>query len=386
MYPKFHTIIVAAGTGERFGDGVPKQYLPLAGKAVVQYSIDRFKAFDNLKSLIVVIHPDHDGFLEDVQTVMGGASRQESVFNGLKAMNASTDDIILIHDAARPLIHDDDISALINEMQSAQAACLTEFVNDTLIDAVKNGRPDRSNFRALQTPQAFRYRDILSAHKDNALAQATDDTALAETAGITVSYIQSQHPNFKITTKADFTMAEALLNMEHVHPTPKIRTGTGFDVHAFENEPSERKLMLCGIEVTHDLALSGHSDADVGLHAITDALLGAAGLGDIGDHFPPSDKGYKDMDSAIFLEKAAAMLHVQSYEISNIDVTLICEAPKIGPHKNAMKNRIAEILGLAADQVNIKATTTEQLGFTGRKEGIAAQAVATLSRHCEGMK
>lgn len=384
--PRFlYVVIVAAGSGARFGGGVPKQFLPLHGKAVLRHSVEKFVDIPGVKGIAVVTDA---AWKEEAAKALsglpvtsypqGGKTRKESVFNGLNSFpDIKDDDIILIHDAARPCVSRHDILALIGAMADQDGATLCAAMPDTIRRSPDLRQQDdipRENLYAIQTPQAFRYAAIMTAHKNAPAGQDfTDDTALLIAGGHNVKLVPGSRANMKLTTPEDLPMIEALLR-----PAPlQTRTGTGFDVHALEENP-ERKLMLCGVEIPSPLALAGHSDADVGLHALTDALLGAIGAGDIGDHFPPSDDTYKDMDSAVFLQKAVQMMKAEGAALVNADITLICEAPKIGPHKVAMKARVAALLGIAEGRVNIKATTTERLGFTGRGEGIAAQAAVSV--------
>lgn len=351
---------------------------------MLQRSVD---IFDNhpLCTAIILALPadqlDHDKTQSQkpLYKVIGGATRQASVDNGLKALEgkAQDHDLVLIHDAARPFLAHTDLESLLDAFAAdptLKAATLVKRVSDTLL--AKNGdRPDRDQLYALQTPQAFHYALICKAHKAaRAQQNQTDDTALVTDLGESVKLVEAQHFNEKITFAQDLKMAEKLWSPADY----ETRTGQGFDVHAFEDAPSERKLILCGVEVPHERALKGHSDADVGLHTLTDAILGALAQGDIGRHFPPSDPAFKNMDSAVFLEKARDLVAESQGRIINIDLTLICEAPKITPHAPAMIARVASILQLDPARISIKATTTEKLGFTGRQEGIAAQAVATV--------
>lgn len=368
----FYVLIVAGGTGSRFGGDVPKQFLPVHGKPLIQYSIEAFQSVPGFAGMCVVA----DSALVPAGTPCAapGKDRKESVLNGLKYFsNLKEEDIILIHDAARPCILLNDINKLIKTLKVKKSASLVSPLSDTI--RRENGENvSRDGLYAMLTPQGFRYGDILKAHENADPAKTyTDDVALALEAGIEVAFIPGSRSNIKLTTPEDLSMIETLLRPA----APQTLVGTGFDVHALENNPA-RPLMLCGIEIPSNLALTGHSDADVGLHALTDALLGAIGMGDIGDHFPPSNPAFKDMDSALFLQKAVSLAHNKGAQIINADITLICEEPKIGPHKVAMKARVAELLGLPSERVNIKATTTEQLGFTGRREGIAAQAAVSV--------
>ena len=382
---KFHLIIAAAGTGTRFGSDTPKQYQKHNGKTLLRHTIDNLLSWPKLQSLRVIIDPEHAELYQKSITgldlppyIAGGKERKDSINNALKDIsNLKNEEIILIHDAARPFTKYRDIEKLLLALETYDAATLACPVSDTLRKADNNGAGpivERSGLWALQTPQAFRFGDLRKAHEQAAPdAQHTDDTSLITEIGLSVALLEGSRSNIKITTAEDWTMAQALFDQGTY-----TATGQGFDVHAFEQTPSGKPLMLCGIDIPYAKALTGHSDADVGLHALTDALLGAIGEGDIGQHFPPSDPTFKDMDSAIFLEKAVEMIKNRGGEILNCDVTLICEEPKIGPHRDKMRARIAEITGLLPVRINVKATTTEKLGFTGRKEGIAAQAIANV--------
>jgi len=376
----FHVVIVAAGSGARMKSDVPKQFLSLAGEAILRRSVKAFLNCPGCMS-VCVVHGSDD--LERVEAALsglsvdrfieGGATRKDSVYNGLKSMSVAADEIVFIHDAARPMVQEHDILNLVTTVHAHKAASLAVPVSDTLVYS-DHERVSRDHLYALQTPQGFEYGLIMKAH-DAAKPEAeyTDDTALVLELGHGVEYIQGSKTNFKITTQDDLNMAEQLLQAQY----NDIRTGIGFDVHAFDMDASG-PVRLCGVDVAHDYALKGHSDADVGLHAITDAILGAIGKGDIGQHFPPSDDTYKDMDSAIFLEKAMGILTDADAVLKNIDITIICERPKVGPHAAEMRTRIAGITNLDESRINVKATTSEKLGFTGRGEGIAAQAIATI--------
>ncbi|MCB1532349.1 MAG: bifunctional 2-C-methyl-D-erythritol 4-phosphate cytidylyltransferase/2-C-methyl-D-erythritol 2,4-cyclodiphosphate synthase [Alphaproteobacteria bacterium] len=380
----FHVIVAAAGRGSRFGGDTPKQYCSFGGKTLLRHTLDNILSWPGVLSLRVIIDPEYaDSYQKSVSGldlpdyITGGSERNISINNALNSIsNVKDEDIIFIHDAARPFTKAADITALLNALQDNRAATLATPVSDTLrkSSADKAGDiVDRNGLWALQTPQAFRFGDLKKAHEAAENKPYTDDTSLVSALGIEVALVEGARSNIKITTQDDWDMAEALLNQN-----TRIATGTGFDVHAFEDASSGKPLMLCGIAVEHERALVGHSDADVGLHAITDALLGAIGAGDIGTHFPPSDPTFKDMDSAIFLEKTMNMIAEKGGAVHNIDLTLICEAPKIGPYRDKMLARVAAITGLDQARINIKATTTEKLGFTGRGEGIAAQSIATV--------
>jgi len=379
----FTLLIAAAGSGARIGGDVPKQYMEIGGKAILRHTLDKFLEMDGLKEVRVIINPEHEGLyrksvhgLNIGYFISGAKTRKDSIYNGLKALsNKKHKDIVLIHDAARPFFDAQDVRMLLETLQAYKAASLSCSNPNTLFDSSANGYVDRSNMRSILTPQGFHYGTIMAAHeKYLGSDDFTDDTALVKAMGEHVEFINSYAHNFKITTTDDLAMAEALLNNKRT----TTRTGLGFDVHAFALEPSQN-IRLGGIDIPHSKSLKGHSDADVVLHTITDALLGAVAAGDIGDHFPPSNNDFKNMDSAVFLKKAAEIVANKGGEIINIDVTIMCEAPKIGPHKERMQQRIAEILDVAVDKISIKATTTEKLGFTGRGEGIAAQAVVNVS-------
>lgn len=385
---KIFVLIVAGGGGSRFGGDIPKQYLALAGKPVLRHSIDSFLDIVPSDHIKVVINPDHLG---DYQNSISGLSlapyascgktRKESVYNGLiYSSEIGHEDIILVHDAARPLIALEDIKNLIAAMDTADAACIVAPVSDSLCYADEHltitNSCERENLYALQTPQAFKFGLLKQAHENAPpLKDFTDDTALVRDMGISVKLVVAKHTNFKITRKEDMALAQALLSTTQ---STEFRSGTGFDVHAFDEEAKTQSIRLCGVDIPFDRKLKGHSDADVGLHALTDAILGAIGEGDIGLHFPPSDMTFKNMDSAIFLEHAMKLLKDKGGELVNADVTLICERPKIGDHRDQLRTRVADILKINVTRVNIKATTTEKLGFTGRKEGIAAQAAVSV--------
>jgi 2-C-methyl-D-erythritol 4-phosphate cytidylyltransferase/2-C-methyl-D-erythritol 2,4-cyclodiphosphate synthase len=386
----FTVLIVAAGKGERAGNGLPKQYRKIAGKPLLRHTLEAFLATPGVRDIAVVIAPGHESLYKEaaegldlLPPIHGGDDRSSSVFNGIKALSHLKDeDILLIHDAARPFIAPHLIGEIAAATHAHGAACPALPVPDTLLrspippslrEGLGGGSDyvDRNNLNTLQTPQGFRYSLIKSAH-EQAQGSATDDTVLVAKAGHAVHLVPGSRRNFKITYEEDFAMAEALLSGSF-----ETRTGTGYDVHAFDaNKPGP--VRICGIDLPHDHALAGHSDADVGLHAVTDAILGALAEGDIGQLFPPSDMQWKGADSSIFLKEAMRRCALRGGRITHLDITLICEAPKIGPHREAMQKRVAEICGLTPDRVGIKATTSEGLGFTGRREGIAAQAVATL--------
>ena len=304
----------------------------------------------------------------------GGSTRQESVHRGLELLASASPDFVLIHDAARPLASRRLIEAVIGALDAgAEAAVPLLPVADTL-RKFNNGEwitVPRAGLLRAQTPQGFRFADILKAHRDHAEEDVTDDMALAELAGMKIVAVPGEETNMKVTTAEDFATAELLLSAH----LGEVRTGSGFDVHRFT---AGDHIWLCGVKVPHDHGLEGHSDADAGLHALTDAILGTIGAGDIGQHFPPADKRWRGAASSIFLERAAELVRERGGSIVHCDVTIICERPKVGPYREAMRDRIAEILHIDAARVSVKATTTEGMGFTGRREGIAAQAIATV--------
>lgn len=374
-------LVVAAGKGERVGGAVPKQYAPLMGKPVLRWTLDAWVRQPNVTAIQVAIGPEQEALYADAVAgldlrapIAGGATRQESVRLGLEALADVVPDIVLIHDAARPLVSDRLITAVIASLEAgADAAVPLLPVADTLKkhDGSAWNTVSRDGLHRAQTPQGFRFAKILRAHRHYAQRNVTDDMALAELAGLHIREVAGEEENLKITTPEDFARAEAQLRAK----LGESRTGMGYDVHKFS---AGDHVWLCGIKVAHDHALEGHSDADVGLHALTDAILGAIGEGDIGVHFPPSDERWRGAPSWKFLDHAANLVRRKGGAIVHCDVTLICERPKVGPHRDAMRARIAEILSLDIARVSVKATTTEGLGFAGRQEGLAAQAVATV--------
>lgn len=376
-------LVVAAGRGSRFGGEVPKQYAMLAGRPVLRHALEAFRAHPRIDAVQAVIHRDDldlygqaaDG-LDLPAPALGGATRQESVRNGLASLAPLRPGAVLIHDGARPFVSVSMIDRAIHGLAHADGTIAALPVTDTLKRAT-DGRVaatlPRADLWGAQTPQAFRYDAIVAAHAAAVGAALTDDAAVAEHAGLTVSLVAGAPENMKITTRDDLARAERWLAGAMAE---EVRTGQGFDVHRFT---AGDHVMLCGVRIAHEAALAGHSDADVGLHALTDAILGALGEGDIGQHFPPSEARWRGADSALFVRHAAGLAARRGARIANVDVTLICERPKIGPHRGAMIARVAELLGVAPMRVAIKATTTERLGFTGRGEGIAAQALATLT-------
>ena len=369
--PSFAAVVVAAGQGLRAGQPVPKQFANWRGKPVVRHSVEALLNA-GAKQVIVAIPEGADDMAIaalsglDVVLATGGATRQESVRRALEAIGAT--DRVLIHDAARPSLSRPVIERLLRALDKYPGAIPVVPVVDSLavdLGGVMSGSADRSTLRRVQTPQAFRFADILSAHRAwTGEPTAGDDAQVLRAVGGTVALVEGDEALAKLTFAGDF--------VDQVLP---VRIGTGFDVHRLA--PGE-ELWLCGVPIEHEFGLAGHSDADVGIHALVDALLGAIGAGDIGQHFPPSDPQWKGADSARFLQHATKLVGEAGYRVGNIDVTLICEAPKIGPHRDAMRDRLALLAGIDAGAVNVKATTTERLGFAGRGEGIAAQAVATV--------
>ncbi len=370
-------LIVAAGRGTRAGGPLPKQWQDVAGKPVARWTLEAFGFAD---PCVLVIHPDDAARAAevaaglDVTLVHGAETRAGSVLAGLKALARHSPDKVLIHDVARPCISRTVIDAVLAALQTTPGAAPALAVTDALWTGTGQrvtGTRDRSGLYRAQTPQGFRFADILAAHKAHP-GGAADDVEVARAAGLDVAIVPGEERNLKITGPDDFARAATLLE-----DRMDIRLGNGFDVHAFEDGDH---VVLCGVRVPHDRALKGHSDADVGMHAVTDAIYGALAEGDIGRHFPPSDPQWKGAASEIFLRHACDLARARGFEIGNVDCTLICERPKVGPHAAAMMAEMARIMGTAEERVSIKATTSERLGFTGREEGIAALATATLIR------
>ncbi|TCL73708.1 bifunctional 2-C-methyl-D-erythritol 4-phosphate cytidylyltransferase/2-C-methyl-D-erythritol 2,4-cyclodiphosphate synthase [Rhizobium sp. BK251] len=385
-------VIVAAGRGERAGspEEGPKQYRPIGGKPVIAHTIEKFTGWEPTKRIVVVIHRD-DGDLftaalhhvsdsSAVTTVEGGPTRQQSVLAGLRALEGAGITHVLIHDAVRPFFDHALLDRIAGRLAEGAAAVLPATpVADTLKRADTAGRVaetvPRAHLHAAQTPQAFDFAAILAAHEKAAGEERTDftdDAAIAEWAGIPVMLVEGLVDNVKLTVKRDIAMADERLSAMHL---PDVRTGNGYDVHQLE--PGDG-VTLCGVFIPHDQKLKGHSDADVALHALTDALLATCGEGDIGDHFPPSDPQWKGAPSRIFIEHAAKIVRERGGTIMNADVSLIAEAPKVGPHREAMRRNLSEFLGIATERCSVKATTNERIGFVGRREGIAAIATATV--------
>jgi 2-C-methyl-D-erythritol 4-phosphate cytidylyltransferase/2-C-methyl-D-erythritol 2,4-cyclodiphosphate synthase len=373
-------LIVAAGRGERAGGGVPKQFRELAGKPVLRWAIEAFLRHGRIDWVQAVIRGDDRERYEAATAglglkppVMGGTTRADSVLRGLDALGQSPPGRVLIHDGARPLVSGALIDRVTDALDTADAAAPLLPVTDTLRRITGAGYemvPRESLVRA-QTPQGFCFEKIWDAHRRFAGEPATDDLALAERANLTIAAVAGEATNIKLTTTDDFVAAERLA----LSSLLDVRTGSGFDAHRFG--PGDH-VWLCGVKIAHEYELVGHSDADVGLHALTDAVLGALGAADIGAHFPPSEERWRGAPSHLFLEHAALLVRKRGGVIAHADVTLICERPKLAPHRDAMRARIAEMLGIDVSRVSVKATTSDGLGFTGRSEGIAAQAVATI--------
>lgn len=369
-------LIVAAGKGERAGGDLPKQFAEVGGKALIAHAVDAFASHAAIDAIFVVIAPDQHGLLtaalgsrKIAGVVEGGMLRQESVVAGLSAITANT---VLIHDASRPFVPHAVIDRLLHALETDPGAVPALPSVDTLAlgDRHLGGTIDRSTVFRIQTPQAFHYDAIMSAHRAWSGKVATDDAQMARAAGFEVAVVEGSTLLDKVTHPADFAAAQLRLG-----GTMVSRTGMGFDVHRLE---TGRPLWLGGVLIPHDKGLAGHSDADVALHAVVDALLGAIAAGDIGSHFPPSDAQWKEAPSSRFVEHARDLVTASGGIIDHVDLTIICEAPRIGAYREEMRSKIAELLSVDRAQISVKATTTERLGFTGRGEGIAAQAVATV--------
>ncbi len=373
-------LVVAGGRGQRMGGERPKQYRLLGGQPMLRHSVAAFRRHPRIDAVHVVIHPDHRALYDEAVRGLGlpapcdgGNERQDSARIGLESLAALSPTRVLIHDAARPFVDAAMVDRVIAALDEAPGAIAAVPVTDTLKrgeDGRIRATVERAGLWRAQTPQGFRFAEILSAHRAAAGEALTDDAAVAERAGLAVTLVGGSEANIKVTTEEDLQRAEQLLAAAF-----ESRVGTGFDVHQFG--PGDG-VMLCGLRIPHERTLVGHSDADVGLHALTDAVLGAIGAGDIGSHFPPSEPRWMGAASERFLRHAAELVAARGGAVVNVDVTIICEQPTVGPHRVAMARKVAEILGIAAERVSVKATTTDRLGFTGRGEGIAAQAVATV--------
>lgn len=372
-------LIVAAGRGTRAGGGLPKQWRPLKGRRVIDWTLEAFKR-EGIRPIVLVLSPEDshawDSFKGDPDLILakGGAERAQSVQNGLIALSDLGVTKVLIHDAARPCVSADTIRSVQEALNHGPAAAPALAVTDALWTGAKGqvtGTRDRSGLFAAQTPQGFCYESIVAAHANHP-GGAADDVQVARDAGLVVAITPGDPDNIKITRPEDFWRAEEILRTK---TDMDIRLGNGYDVHRFGPGNS---VILCGVEIPHDRSLQGHSDADVGMHAVTDAIYGALAQGDIGRHFPPSDPQWKGAASEIFLAHAADLAREMGFQISNVDCTLVCEYPKVGPHAAAMQTEMARILRIEPSRVSIKATTSERLGFTGRSEGIASLATAAL--------
>lgn len=388
-------ILVAAGRGERAGQSAkgPKQYRLIGGIPVIAHTLDAFASHPQIDMVIVAIHPDDQGLFEvacsgidgdlrfKCRTIHGGATRQESVRLALESLKDAAPDIVLIHDAVRPFIDHALIDRVIASVTNDHGVLPALAVSDTLKrgteDNMVESTVSRDGLYAAQTPQGFPYQSILKAHdmaaKDGR-SDFTDDAAIAEWAGLPVRLVEGSPDNVKLTWARDIARADQRLQAANAS-FPDVRTGNGYDVHCFGDGDH---VTLCGIKIPFNKGLSGHSDADVGLHALTDALLATKGLGDIGTHFPPSEPQWKGAASRLFVEHAVKLIREHGGRIANIDITLICEEPRIGPHREQMTAELCDMLGVSLDRVSVKATTNEKLGFLGRGEGIAAIATANV--------
>lgn len=380
-------LVVAAGRGERFGSALPKQYSGLGGRPMLRRAVEAFAHHPRVAAVQVAIGPGDEALyaaatagLDLLPPVTGGGTRQETVRLGLESLVPLAPRQVLIHDAARPLVSAAVIDRVLDALAHHPAVLPILPVVDSLKrteDGMVVGETARAGLVRAQTPQGFHFPAILAAHRRVQGQDHTDDTAIAAAAGLAVACVPGEERNMKLTLPGDHALAEALLRPA----PPRWRTGLGFDVHAFA---LGRPLILCGVTIPHELGLAGHSDADVAFHAVTDAILGTIGEGDIGSHFPPDDPRWRDTDSARFLCHAADLLAAKGGRIENVDLVIVCERPRIGPHRAAMRARLAEVLGIAVDGVSVKATTSERLGFTGRGEGIAAQAVVSVALPGDG--
>lgn len=381
MTIKNAAIIVAAGRGQRVGGEIPKQYLKIDGVSILRRTLDTFLESDHIDYLQLIIHPDDKDLYEECicdldlpSPVEGGDTRQQSVLNGIRALRELKPKNVFIHDAARPFVSEYLIESLATAVDKVSAVIPALKVTDTIKYMTNdhiNNTIDRNYLYRAQTPQVFDFATILEAHEKSKEQNLSDDSAIAEQNGIKVYIVEGSEQNFKITTEEDLRKAEMMTETTYTD----VRVGYGVDVHAFEDGSS---VTLGGIAIPHNKRLKGHSDADVALHAITDAILGAMAKGDIGEHFPPNDDKWKGASSDIFLKHAAGFVNEADGVIANIDLTIICEEPKVGPHRDLIRDKISEIIDLDIARVSVKATTTEKLGFTGNGEGIMAQAVATI--------
>ncbi|MBS41076.1 MAG: bifunctional 2-C-methyl-D-erythritol 4-phosphate cytidylyltransferase/2-C-methyl-D-erythritol 2,4-cyclodiphosphate synthase [Rhodospirillales bacterium] len=376
-------LILSGGSGERFGNVLPKQYLDIGTQTIIRHAAEVFYNHPKIDNIRVVIRPQDkniyqksfDGF-DILEPVEGGKTRQESVRFGLESLVELDPDIVLIHDGARPFPSHDLLTKTIETLEYMPAVIPVLRISETLKKVDQTGSLvketiDRDNLFRAQTPQGFKFKSILEAHRKNSKQQFTDDAAIAEKEGLEIGTVSGEVENIKITTQEDYK----LLVKMHYQLNGTIHVGTGFDVHPFSEG---NHLVLCGVKIPYKQSLKGHSDSDVAIHAATDAILGAIGEDDIGKHFPSEDKKWKNTPSSIFLQHALFLVNELNGRVNNLDVTIICEKPKIGPYRKQMREKLSKILALPVTSVNVKATTTEKLGFTGREEGIAAQAIATV--------
>ena len=389
---KIVALITACGRGNRFnrGEGIPKQYLPLAGIPMLRHSIMAFLNHPQVSDVLCVIHPDDIELYEQstigldlLNPVFGGETRQSSIRIGLEELIDYKPNKVLIHDGVRPFVSKRIINGILEKLESHPAVIPAIAVEDT-IKKIGDGKIEwtleRENLWRAQTPQGFLYQDILNSHIAFKDLNFTDDSALNEYAGIPVAIVPGSQNNFKITTEEDYDRAKHMIPFLIDDYREETRSGIGFDVHGFRKIENDENnfIRLCGTEIEFDKKILAHSDGDVGIHALIDALLGAIGQGDIGEHFPPSEQKWKNCDSREMLKKVYELIQKFSASILNIDLTIICEKPKILKYKNKMKEELSAILGISTQRINIKATTTEKLGFIGREEGIACQAIATV--------
>ncbi len=383
-------IIVAAGRGHRFGGEMPKQYLEVRGQSLVRHAVQAFLDHPSIDTVLPVIHPDDAEILASaldglayLAPVAGGAARQDSVRNGLEALALNAPDYVLVHDAARPMVDHALIDRVLETLQDTSGVIPGVRVVDTLKRADDAGNitdtVSREGLWRAQTPQGFKFAELLAAHRAVIGQELTDDAAVMEASSHGIKVVQGDENNIKVTTPDDLARMEEIMSDDSKDAkttrAPSFRIGSGYDVHKLG--PGDH-VTLCGIEIANERALIGHSDADVALHAVTDAIFGAIADGDIGSHFPPTDPKWRGASSDQFLAYACERMRERGFDLSNIDLTIICENPKIGPHRDAMRARLAEITQIDVSCVSVKATTTERLGFTGREEGIAAEAVTLV--------
>ncbi len=395
---KIVALITASGRGSRLslnGHGIPKQYLPLAGVPMLRHTILAFLHHPQITDVICTIHPDDMALYEEatvgldlLNPIFGGESRQASVHNGLEALREYNPDKILIHDGARPFTSKRVINGILEKLETHPAVIPAIAVEDTIKkygDGKIEWTVERENLWRAQTPQGFIYQDILNAHKAFKDINFTDDAALDEYAGIPVAIIPGSHNNFKITSEEDYERAKQLISLQSENVKEEVRCGIGYDVHRFRaREKGEtHSIRIAGVDIVtsddFDKKIEAHSDGDVAIHSLIDALLGAIGEGDIGEHFPPTDNKWKDFDSREMLKQINHLMRKKGAKIINIDLTIICEKPRISKHKHQMEEALAQVLGIHKTRINVKATTTERMGFLGREEGIAAQAICNVA-------